>query len=89
MPQQQCPWCGHCGPRYDEGTPASGRPAAHDDGTPCICRHVTCQSRRSALLAHGRYWDGAAWVCVSCGTAPPPTTEEIEWAVAESAEFVS
>ena len=75
MPQQQCPWCGHCGPRYDETTPMEERPSAHADGTTCVCRHVTCPSRAVAIRHGGRYWDGA-WVCTACGTAPPATEAE-------------
>jgi hypothetical protein len=85
MPQLQCQWCGKLGPRYTEDTTDpqyDGPPAGpHDDGSSCVCRHMTCQSRREAILAHGRYWDGQAWVCLGgCKTAPPPTAQEIEWA---------
>lgn len=70
MSQKQCPWCGHCGPRYDE---SNGERAhdAHSDGTQCVCRHVTCASRRSAHREHGRYFDenARAWRCFGCGTA--------------------
>lgn len=71
MPQQSCPWCSHCGPRYYEGTPASEIPTAHSDGSSCVCRHITTPSRASALEAHGRYFDRVvgAWRCFGCGTA--------------------
>jgi hypothetical protein len=76
MPQQQCPWCGRLGDRYEEGTPREERPQPHDDGSPCRCRHVTAANRLAALRDGGRYWDGASWVCPSCGTAPGATPEE-------------
>ena len=78
MPQQCCPWCGHAGPRYDEGTPTEEIPSAHDDGTKCVCRHVDAIDRQHAIEVGGRYWDGAAWVCPWCGTAPPPTAPQHE-----------
>ena len=78
MPQQQCPWCGHCGPRYPEGTPLAERPGPHEDGSACRCRHVNANDRLHALQVGGRYWDGASWVCPSCGTAPGATEEEEE-----------
>jgi len=40
MPQQQCPWCGRCGERYDEGTPWADRPQPHDDESKCCSRPV-------------------------------------------------
>jgi hypothetical protein len=85
MPQKQCPWCGQLGSRYTEDRTSmhyDGPPGGpHDDGSPCVCRHVTSPSRRSAILAGGRYWDGTAWVCLGgCGTAPPLTAEEMDWA---------
>jgi len=66
MPQQSCPWCSHCGPRYDEGTPRVEIPGAHSDGTTCVCRHITCQSRQEARAVGGRYFDAARcrWVCL-------------------------
>jgi len=73
MAQQQCPWCGHCGPRYDETTRLTGEvpPGAHDDGHPCVCRHVTAATRGGALDAGGRYYDHGVskWLCFACGTA--------------------
>lgn len=83
MPQKQCPWCGHCGPRYREGTPRELIPSAHSDGSDCVCRHVSCQTRLGAIDAGGRYFDGTQWVCVSCGTAPPVTDEERNWLAEE------
>jgi hypothetical protein len=66
--QRQCPWCGHCGPRYDPSDEAP--PSPHSDGSACICRHITCGSRRSALRLGGRYYDRqlGRWVCLGgCG----------------------
>lgn len=82
MPQQVCPWCGKCGIRYDEGLSYEELCAAgympHDDGSTCVCRHVSSHSRIAALRDGGRYWDGKAWVCPSCGTAPAATAEELD-----------
>lgn len=56
-------------------TPRMSAASGHD------CNHITCNSRRSAILAGGRYWDGSRWVCLGgCGTAPPLTDEEMDWA---------
>jgi hypothetical protein len=42
---------------------------------------VSAGSRRSALLAGGRYYDHdhEKWVCFGCGSAPEPTEEELRW----------
>lgn len=84
MPQKQCPWCGHLGPRYctdRESVHYTGDEPLPVDDHKCVCTHITCQSRRSAIVAGGRYFDGKRWVCLgSCYTAPPLTDEEIEWA---------
>lgn len=79
MPQNQCVWCGRLGGRYEEGTPRHEQPGPHDDGSACVCRHVSCSSRQEALIHGGRYFDEQEnrWVCPSCGTAPPPTDEEL------------
>ncbi len=55
MPQQQCPWCGHCGPRYQESE--KHPPDAHSDGSKCVCKHITCYSRQEARRIGGRYYD--------------------------------
>lgn len=81
MPQQQCPWCGRLGARYEEGTATAERPQPHADGSACVCRHPEASGRMSALRVRGRYWDGSAWVCPSCGTAPPATPEELAQAI--------
>lgn len=80
MSQQCCPWCGHCGPRYDDGTPRADIPGAHSDGSKCVCRHVNAGSRLAALEVGGRYFDRKRnkWVCPSCGTAPGASLWEIE-----------
>lgn len=83
MPQIQCPWCGRCGPRFREEDPGP-RPGPHDDGSACVCTHITCGSRRSARRAGGRWWDAASgrWRCEGgCDrkpkvTAPPATAQE-------------
>lgn len=87
MPQQQCPWCGHCGPRYSENTPTAERPRAHDDGSSCVCRHVNTANRLSALRHGGRYFCDRRnkWVCPWCGTDDPATESEIQLLEAESA----
>ena len=72
MPQKQCVWCGRLGPRYDERD--APIPVGEHD---CVCRHVTCQTAKSARREHGRYWDGVRWVCVGCGTAPTHTQRRI------------
>jgi predicted RNA-binding Zn-ribbon protein involved in translation (DUF1610 family) len=80
MSQYQCPWCGKVGQRW-EREPADrmrGEYGPHADGSSCICRHVNAQTRLAALRVGGRYWDGTAWVCPSCGTAPGRTPEEAD-----------
>ena len=72
MPQQQCPWCHKCGPRYEEGE--AERPGPHDDGSACVCRHVNAASAVSAVRNHGRFWTGTRWLCMA-GCAP---AEEVE-----------
>lgn len=48
MPQQQqCPWCGHCGPRYPDGMPLSERPRAHSEEAES--RRVSRENRLRAL----------------------------------------
>lgn len=74
--QIQCPWCGKCGPRFDEreyvdrggcyvhrktGEPA---PRPHDDGSSCVCRHPTAANRAAARRIGGRYWNGERFVCM-------------------------
>lgn len=77
MPQQQCPWCGHCcGPRYPEG--ASERPAAHSDGSSCVCRHVSCEAAAGAFDNGGRFFSRPLnrWVCLG-GCEPRRTDDEL------------
>jgi hypothetical protein len=65
--QKQCPWCGHCGPRYEQGAEPIG---SHDDGSSCVCRHVTCACGLAAWRDGGRYWDHRLrrWICLGgCG----------------------
>lgn len=78
MPQQQCPWCGHCGPRYQDGTPPAERPSAHSDGSMCVCRHVTTDSPESAYEHGGRYYDRleGRWICLA-GCHPDAATPVI------------
>lgn len=73
MPQQQCPWCGHLGERYRDGE----EPIPVDSHR-CVCRHVTAESRLSALYHGGRFWDESKeeWQCAGCCTMSPPPTEE-------------
>ena len=79
MSQKQCPWCGALGERVTDDRDLREEWAQpHADGSACVCRHVTAPSRMSAILAGGRYWDGSAWVCTVCGTAPEPTPHERE-----------
>lgn len=79
MSQKQCQWCGALGERVtDDRDLREAWAQPHADGSECVCRHVTAPSRMSAILAHGRYWDGSAWVCVACRTAPEPTLRERE-----------
>lgn len=77
MTQKQCQWCDKCGPRYEEGTPPEERGQPHDDGSACVCRHVSADNRMDALRVGGRYFDGTSWVCPWCGTAPRATAEEM------------
>ena len=79
MPQLQCPWCRKVGPYYTDRTPVADRVDPHADGSPCICRHVTAKSRRGAIDANGRYWspEHNDFLCISCGTAPAPTADEL------------
>lgn len=73
MSQRQCPWCGHLGARYS-GEPGPGS-EPHADGSSCVCRHVTADSRAAAWHHGGRYWDGrlARWVCMG-GCEPNAAT---------------
>lgn len=68
--QKQCPWCNRLGARYDERALEDGErpPMPHDDGSPCVCRHVTAGTRERALQVGGRYWDERLrqWVCTVC-----------------------
>lgn len=86
MSQKQCPWCGRLGARVgNDANLGAGWAQPHADGSTCVCRHVDSHSRLAALRDGGRYWDGSAWVCPSCGTAPPATEEERELLEAERA----
>lgn len=77
MSQRQCAWCGQLGERVlDDCDLREPWANPHADGSDCVCRHVSAPSRLSAILAYARYWDGSAWVCTVCGTAPPPTLRE-------------
>lgn len=83
MGTEQCPHCGRLGQYRREGAPLEDILGPHDLrarhdglGPPCRCRHVNANDRLHALKVGGRYWDGAAWVCPWCGTAPAPTEEE-------------
>lgn len=78
MPQRQCPNCGRLGARYAEEDGGSHPDFAPHAGEAGCCAHVSSASRRAALRDHGRYWDGAAWVCPWCGTAPPGSLEELQ-----------
>lgn len=70
MPQKQCPWCGQLGERYrEEDSPI---PVGNHK---CICRHVTADTRTSAIYHHGKYWDGANFQCAGCGTLVPTEAE--------------
>lgn len=67
--QKQCCWCGRLGARYDERElkkTGERPPMPHDDGSACVCRHVSAASREAALEVGGRYWNGSKWVCTVC-----------------------
>jgi len=69
MPKIQCPWCGRSGERFDEMEKfVDVPPQPHEDGSKCVCRHVTAGSRERALEVQGRYWDAETrtWVCTVC-----------------------
>lgn len=63
MTYRVCPWCGRVGVSAPSEAEA---PQPHADGSPCVCRHVTCASKRQAKADHGRYFDGQLhkWVCL-------------------------
>jgi hypothetical protein len=67
--QQQCPWCGRCGPHVEDAQLHASYADPHADGSSCVCRHVTCATRRAAFFDGGRYWDGTAWRCFWCSPA--------------------
>ena len=86
MPQKQCPWCGKVGDRYREDDPLP-RPKPHDDGSDCVCRHVTTGSRAAAIRDGGRYYHPErGWVCPWCGTDAPASEEELDRAAEEERE---
>ena len=74
MPQRQCPWCHRLGAQFDEHRIECEEAAPHADGSKCVCRHVTCHTRRSALREGGRYFDGR-WRCFGCGTTTATVAE--------------
>lgn len=65
MPQKQCPWCGRLGLRCVAHELSEPWAQPHADGSSCVCRHITCGSRREARRAHGRYYDNGRrrWIC--------------------------
>lgn len=74
---KQCGWCGRVGPAYRQGDP--NPPLPHDDGSPCVCRHVTCPTRDDAWKMGGRYYDKEQrrWVCLGgCGAGDPLNAAE-------------
>lgn len=74
MAQRVCSWCAKVGIRVAEADLDTPEAAPHADGTLCVCRHVTCRTRKEANREGGRYWDGRCWVCLGCrqlsGLAP-------------------
>ena len=74
MPQQQCQGCNKLGARYTdaefkaEGFKAPKWAQPHDDGSACVCRHVTCNSEKQARRDGGRFFSESkqSWVCVVC-----------------------
>lgn len=89
--QKQCPWCGEVGPRVPDDTPIEEMPPVPTHV--CVCRHVSSDSRLSAIFHHGRYYDEdqGRWICMGgCKNDCPPTEKELEiveeWRVAEAFE---
>jgi hypothetical protein len=70
MSQRQCPWCGKLGVKVRKESELFTMEAMpHADGSPCVCRHITCNTKSAARESHGRYFDKTVkkWMCFGCG----------------------
>ncbi|HLV68045.1 MAG TPA: hypothetical protein VKY73_19640 [Polyangiaceae bacterium] len=85
---KQCVWCYRVGPAYRQGDP--NPPGPHDDGSPCVCRHITVPTRDLAWEMGGRYYDKEArrWVCLGGCNAGDPLNDEERSLIAEADRLV-
>lgn len=74
MPQRQCQWCGKLGSRFCDDPESElyeeFPEGPHDDGSACVCTHVSADDLQSALRVCGRYFchSRMQWVCPFCRT---------------------
>ena len=85
---KQCQWCGRVGPAYRQGDP--NPPLPHDDGSPCVCPHITVPTRDLAWEMGGRYYDREQkkWVCLGGCNEGDPLNDEERSLIAEADRLV-